>query len=314
MSDKSKIEEAAKKIVQEKERSLGNVSDIIAEGGPIAAPANMMPKEPTQMDIGFQNVPVTSLPSKGMFYPSGTKIMMRAATGKEIKHWSTLNEEDPVMLDGMLNYLLEHLFSITIPGKRASYKDLLDLDRLYLIFALNEYTFKDGENKIMAEIPLEDGSTEKVRVTKDVIDMFRIPEKLERFYDADSRGFKFTLDDEEFVLKLPTIGMSKFIYDLRQQYQRDNKAFDQDFAMYYLFSGEDWRTASEATFKAAAIQSAGWSLRRISLESKFVDLMTKAINPMMTVKTRAGEVTQPLNFQGGIKSLFVIPDILDELD
>lgn len=311
------LEEAAKMIVQQQEntkrKSLGNVKDLVEDGN-IAGGDQFKEKEQTQMEIGYQNIPIESLPSKGMFYPEGTKIMMRAATGKEIKHWSTLNEEDPVMLDGMLNYLLEHLFRISIPGARASYKDILDLDRLYLIFALNEYTFKDGENKIVAEIPLEDGTIEKVRVTKDVINMFEIPEKLNKFYDCEARGFKFNVDGDDIVLKLPTIGLSKFIYDMRQRSQRENKPFDQDFAMYYLFSGEDWRVANQASFKSSAMKSAGWSIRRISLESKFVELMTKAINPTMTVQTSAGEVTQPLNFQGGVKSLFVISDILDELD
>lgn len=311
------LEEAAKMIVQQQEnakgKSLGNVKDIVKDGNTVGGD-QFKEKEHTQMEIGYQRIPIESLPSKGMFYPEGTSILIRAATGVEIKHWSTLNEDNEEMLDGMLNYVIEKLTKVSIPETRASFKDLLDLDRLYIIFALSEYTFKNGENKITADIPLENGNVEKVHITKDVIDMFKIPEKLERFYSPEDRGFKFEIEGEEFVLRMPTIGISKFTYDLKLKYAREGKRFDEDFALYYLFMGQDWRTASDSSFRNASMNSSKWGIKRISLMSTFVDLIRGSIEPKMTVMTSAGEVTLPLNFQGGVKSLFVIPDILDELD
>lgn len=311
------LEEAAKAYVTQTEgkpevNDLGTVDDVLARGGVAGPGYNKQPK--TQMDLGYQNIPIEALPSKGMFYPEGTKILIRAARGAEIKHWSTLNEQDPVMLDGMLNYMIEKLVTVSIPGRHSSFKDLLDVDRLYLIFALNEYTFKNGENKITAEIQLDDGTLEKVNVTKDVIKVFEIPEKLLRFYDEDRRMFVFNVDGEEFTMKMPTIGVSKFIYEMREKSERAGKKLDQDFMLYALFMINDWRTITEEKYREMAIASAGWSVKRISLMSRFVDLMKDAINPQMTVMTSAGEVTRELNFQGGIKSLFIIPDILDELD
>lgn len=43
--------------------------------------------------LGWQTLDITSFPSKGLFYPDGTKIYVRAATAGEIKHWSTMNIE-----------------------------------------------------------------------------------------------------------------------------------------------------------------------------------------------------------------------------
>ena len=319
------LEEAAASFVNSEEtkkakkvsgpvNDLGNIEDRDDEFMN-KRPIQKEPKEPkSQLDIGWQRIPLEALPSKGMFYPNGMQILMKAVSGTAVKHWATLNEQDGVQLDSMLNYMIEKHFSVSIPGTRASYKDLLDLDRIYLIFALNEYSFKNGENKVTAEIQLDNGETEKVHVTKDVISLFKLPEKLEKFYDEESKSLKFSLDGETIYINLPTIGTSRFFYELREKKQRENKDLDLDFLRAGLFMVKDWRGLNEQAYNQMAQQSNGWSLRKTSLITRVVDALTEAISPQMTVQTSAGEVTQPLNFQGGFKSLFIIPDILDELD
>lgn len=315
------LEEAAKNFVTSQE-SLGTIEEALAKEGGTAPGFGTNKREPkhiarsqapTNMDIGWERIPVQNLPSRGMFYPDGTTLLIRACTGNEIKHWSTLDERDPVILDGMLNYVLEKTTRVSMPNMHASFQDLLDVDRLYIIFAINEYTFKEGENKITAEVPVGD-DVEKVRITKDVLKLFDIPEKLQRFYDSERKCFVLRIDGEELELRLPTIGMSKFMFDLRTKTEREGKKLDMDYMMYALFMCNNWRTMTEAEFKQGAINSHGWTIKKISALSTFVDLMKTAINPQMTVQTSAGEVTQPLDFQGGIKSLFVIPDVLDGLD
>jgi len=317
------LEEAAANFVKSEEtkkaktlkgavEDLGNIEDRDDDA---MVKKEIQHEEPkSQMDIGWQRVDVRELPSEGMFYDNGIQILMRAATGKEIKHWASLNEQDGVQLDNMINYMVEKHFTVSIPGKRASFKDLLDLDRIYLIFALNEYTFKNGENKVKAEVQLDSGEIETVHVTKNTISLFKMPEKLERFYDPETKSLKFELDGETIYMNLPTIGTSKFFYDLRERKRQEGKELDTDFLRAALFMVKDWRGLNEQTYNQMAAQSNGWSLRKHSLITKVVDSLTAAIQPQMTVMTSAGEVTRPLNFQGGFKSLFLIPDILDELD
>jgi hypothetical protein len=45
-------------------------------------------------DTGWKNLPVEILPSGGIFYPEGTKLAIRSAEVKEIRHFSTIDDDD----------------------------------------------------------------------------------------------------------------------------------------------------------------------------------------------------------------------------
>ena len=45
-----------------------------------------------RLDIGYKNIPVINLPSKGMYYPLDWYITIRPATVAEIRHFSSIDE------------------------------------------------------------------------------------------------------------------------------------------------------------------------------------------------------------------------------
>ena len=102
-------------------------------------------------NLGYLKIDVASLPTQGMFYPEGTEIRIRAARGEEIKHWSTMNDQDLNQLsqvDDILNYIIERCVSVKLPGiMGGNWKDLKDVDRFYLLLAVREFTFLDGDNE-----------------------------------------------------------------------------------------------------------------------------------------------------------------------
>ena len=107
-------------------------------------------------NIGYLKIPVDSLPTQGLLYPKGTEIIIRAARGAEIKHWSTMNDQDLEQLsavDDILNYIIEKCVSVKMPDViGASWKDLKDVDRFYLLMAVREFTFLDVDNELMVPI------------------------------------------------------------------------------------------------------------------------------------------------------------------
>lgn len=314
---KKQIEDASRKIIEDTEyneelqqggqKTLGNIMDKTNEFGDVVTKDSV--KLNDEHILGFMQINLDELPSQGLFYPIGTKLFIRAAKGAEIKHWSTIDTTDEYNIDAHLNAIIERCIKITIPGSRGSYKDLKEIDRFWLIFAIREYTFKDGENKLIADI-----HGEKVEITKDVISYFDPAEKLMNFYDQIKRCFSFTLKNgEEVNLNLPSVGISDFMKKYKIISTRDQVKIDEDFARYSLFLYGDWKGLNETTYKNDEQDSVGWSFQKISLLSKFVDLVKESVNPNMTVNIGAEEVTVPLNFRGGLKALFIIPDILDEL-
>jgi len=311
---KEDIEKAAKEDIQKQERgetqqpkkSLGNIKD--------GKPEEEI-KEQKKDHIGWKNVPLETLPSQGLFYPKGTKIAIRAANVKEIRHWSTIDESDGLAIDDTINYVIERCVQMVIPGKRAFFKDLKEIDRFYLLFAIREFTFKNGENKLFTDVPLKSGGNQRIEVTKDIISYFNPPEKLMKFYSETEHCFVFTLSTgEKFKMYIPSIGITSFLKKYREEKNQNRQAIDEDFEKYCLFLFDDWRGLTKEIFDKEQQASNNWSLEKISVASSVVELIRNSVNPTITATVDSGEeVTVPLSFQGGLKAIFVISNILDEL-
>ena len=266
---------------------------------------------PLMADIGYKNIPLENLPSRGMFYPDGTQIAIRAATVNEIRHWSTIDEDDIFNIDDMLNYVIEKCCRIKIPGSPSSWKDIKDIDRFYLIFAIREFTFKNGENKIY----VKDSEGNRIEVRKEMIKYFQLHEKLQKYYDSANKNILLRLKNgEEIAIYMPSIGVSQFIKNYVKTKQQQGQPFDQAFIKFAPFLFKEWRTLNQTTFEKEAQQSSLWSLQKISVLSKVTEYLSQGVSAEIEYQTSSGElITAPLNIEGGIKSIFLISDIFDEL-
>jgi hypothetical protein len=250
-----------------------------------------------------------------MFYPSGTQIAVRAATVSEIRHWSTIDENDLLGLDDMLNFIIEKCVRIKVPNKPGTFKDIKEIDRFYLIFAVRDYTFKNGENRLYVNVTDDDGIEQKIEVTKDLLNYFNPNEKLMKYYSADGQCFDFQMKSgESFKIFLPSLGTMGFIKNYIKQKQQAGQNFDKTFIRYAPFLFNDWKTLNQNTYDKAVQDSFTWNIQKISVMDKLIDLVSSSVNPSIVYQTSGGgEGKAPLNFPGGIKSLFLISDIFDEL-
>lgn len=270
---------------------------------------------PLAADLGWKNVPLENLPSQGLFYEINTQVAIRAAGVAEIRHWSTIDENDLLGVDDMLNFIIEKCCRIKVPGKPGTYKDLKEIDRFYLIFAIRDFTFKNGENKMYVNAADEEGVEEKVEVTKDIIDYFNPDEKLMNYFDKDRRCFDIKMKNgENFQIYFPSLGIMMFIKNFIKAKQQQGQNFDKAFVKYAPFLFSDWKGLSQASYDKAVHESYSWTLQKISVLDKIVEMLSASVNPQIRYMTSAGgEAVAPLNFRGGIKSLFLISDIFGEL-
>ena len=256
--------------------------------------------------IGFSVVSMNELPSKGMFYPRGTEIHIRAAEVREIKHWSTMDVNDFRSVDESIDFVIQNCVTVKFPQKIASWKDIKEIDRLYLIFAVRELTFKDGENKLF--LP----GSEQVEIRKEMLKYFELDEKLKRVYSEDERCFIITnkKNPSEFVkMYIPSIGVSGFIKKHVDEKRQSGAKLDEDFIKYAAFLFDEYRTLDEKKFQDTIVDSNGWTLFKISAYSQVSDIIVQNVNPQVVYEKGGEEVTAPLNFQGGLKSIFLISDI-----
>jgi hypothetical protein len=105
-----------------------------------------------------------------------------------------------------------------------------------------------------------------------------------------------------------------FIKNYIKTKQQQGQNFDKAFIKYAPFLFNDWRSLTQAAYDKAVQDSYSWSVTRISALDKLVEILSASVNPQVKYVSPSGaEVTAPLNFQGGIKSIFLISDIFGEL-
>ena len=267
-------------------------------------------------NLGYLKIPIDSLPTQGMFYPEGTEITIRAARGAEIKHWSTMNDQDLAQIsqtDDILNYIVERCVSVRLPGiPGGNWKDLKDVDRLYLLLAVREFTFLDGENELM--VPVSEGRD--IPVTKEMIDFIHIPDDIMKHYSPEQKCFVFRLKNGKVInMYIPSLGVSQWLKNYAQQKAAARQGFDTDFILYAPMLINDFRRLSQRAYEQMVAESAGWSAKEWSIVSYVRDSLAAASEPVIKYQDENGaEVTIPLTFRGGIKNLFIIHDPLSDVD
>lgn len=254
--------------------------------------------------IGWQKLPMTDLPTKGMFYPDTAEIAVRSASAGEIRHWSTLQDDNPSALDDMLNYVLERCCSFKVPGQTSSWRDIKEVDRFYVLLAIREFTFINGENNLQVAV----SESKNVNVSKDMIDYINFGEKLMEYYDQDKRCFSVRLASGKTVtVTVPCVGVTNFLKNYVNRKEARQESIDTDFITYAPFVILDWKGLSDASYERIVIESNNWTIEQISAMTIIKDMMSDAINPVIKYTDEGGaERTVPLNFRGGIKSILLI--------
>jgi hypothetical protein len=313
--DKTQInEDLAKQILQQKQKQISkNEPNKL---GKISELPDYSTKTP---DIGWKNMPIENLPSQGMFYPDDIVISIRAANVKEIRHFSTIDENDFIDGDDKLNFILESCVKIkTKQIQKPSWKDIQDMDRFYLILAIRELTFLNDDNALQMDISCPNcGNTDRIIITKERIDYFKIDERIMKYYNSETKSFIIKMKDGvTFELFLPTLGVANFIKNYIRNKVQKQEYYEKTFVRMAPFMFKDWRTLTEGTFKAKDAETFKYNHKTISVISGIIDIFAGSVNTEIAHNcTACGEaIKSPISFQGGIKSLFLYTNIFDELD
>ena len=90
--------------------------------------------------------------------------------------------------------------------------------------------------------------------------------------------------------------------------------FDIDFISFAPFVLKDWRGLTDQTYELEVHNSNNWSIPEVSVLTHLKDLFVDTVNPVVKFTDEGGmEQVAPLNFLGGIKSIFLISDPFGEL-
>ena len=215
------------------------------------------------------------------------------------------------LLDDMLNYIIERCVKIKFPTGTSSWRDIKEVDRFYLLLAIREYTFINGDNKL--QVLVSDSKT--IDVKKEMIDYLKIGPELLKYYDPDTRCFILNFKETGSMrLTLPSVGVTNWIKNYVIRKRQAQEPMDEDFIPFAPFVILDWRGLADNTYQQYAIQSNNWSVLQISALTEIQKILVEAIEPVVKYNDeQGGERVIPLRFPNGIKSIFLIPNPLSKL-
>ena len=272
--------------------------------------------------VGHQKLNLDLLPSKGRFYRNDFEIFIRPARVNEIRDFSTIDETNIKDIDEKLNGIILSCAKVMYGSQRGSYKDILEEDRIFVILSIRELTFKDGEQKLLMPVTKKAcknstcKSQESVELKTSNL-QFSVPDDIiEKYYDHTNRCYSVETKNYGIIrMAPPTIGVMRSITDYIRDKDEKGQPWDKSVLSVLPYLQREWRGWNEKEIFASMTAFQGWDSTKYSIIYRLAEQMKVGVKPEMNYPCQScgEEVTVPLSFPGGIKSLFIISDISSEL-
>ena len=272
----------------------------------------------------YHNIPLDCLPSLGRFYPDDTRISIRAARVDEIREFSAIDENDIKDVTDKLTYMVSQCVKVYYGNIPGSYRDLLSADRIVLILKIREITFLDGMSSIKLPVPANACETIGCKPQDHIIFNstklnFTTPSpEIEKYYDSVNKCYNIrTKSFGVITLYPPTIGVTTIITNWIVEQAKEEKKFDVALTEILQYLVGNWRKLNNNSIFNTLGELSVWSTEKFALVYRLIEKINIGIEFELTdtCETCGGEITVPITFPDGYKSLFVptVSDFGDEL-
>jgi len=264
------------------------------------------------------------LPSRGMFYPEGVELLIRSATGRNIRHWSTMDEHDPLDVREKINFILNKCTKFKVRGNPAplNFNDFSEVDKYHIVFRIYELTFPNQENKLMANLRCPETKCKhvnKIQVSSLNLLGFDIPEELYEWYSEAEKCFVIPSEKlgETLRFYLPTAGVVDKIRNKKKAEVAAGLEIDEAFYKFAPYLVSDWRRLSLENISQFKQESIGWSDPKFTVIYKVTEALREAsINRATGVCEKCKTRLESSIFLGGsftTKDIFIVSTRLNEL-
>ena len=272
----------------------------------------------------YHNIPLDCLPSLGRFYPDNTRISIRAARVDEIREFSAIDENDIKDVTDKLTYMVSQCVKVYYGNIPGSYRDLLSADKIVLILKIREITFLDGMSSIKLPVPANACETIGCKPQDNIIFnstklQFTTPSpEIEKYYDSVNKCYNVkTKSFGVITLYPPTIGSTSIISNWIVDQAKKEKKIDASLTEFLQYLVGNWRKLNEKSIFNTLGELSTWSTEKFALVYRLIEKINIGIEFELKdrCETCGGEITIPITFPDGYKSLFVptVSDFGDEL-
>ena len=263
-------------------------------------------------DLQYLSFDIKELPC-GRFYPQGTYLLIRAAQVREIQSYSMVDDNNFYDIVEKMDDMLQACVRVKYQdGKIGSFLDIKDQDRLYVIFAIRELTFQQG-NVLAVTTKCNCGQDNQLELKRVNFRFHEMDEKINKFYDKSKNSFVFeTISGDVFSLTPPNIGIEKafaeYIITENREKRKPNMAFLK--IVPFMLDGRSTITPEGIKAKLSEFESLG----DISFQflNQAVSKMTFGIKELRKTCESCGlEVHTEMTFPNGASGIFVDDDAFE---
>ncbi len=272
-------------------------------------------------DIANGWIPINKeeMGERAKFYPDTWEFRVRPATVEAIKNWSSVDEDNPITLNNILNEIIKSCVSIKAPEGNISWGKINDWDRFWFILKVREYTFSKGESKVAFddECPNCDCELHYELLPHALYFEFPDDEIIQKHWNAIERAWyidpkDYGLEGKQAIkLQIPTLDKTAAVYDWiveqAQQEKKVNETFVK-FLPWLMKKAPKDKKFLEKEIKECERIYKSWDVDMFN----FMDDVLRNINVVMDQKLTqvcpncGEEVQSTVRFPMGVKSLFTI--------
>lgn len=279
---------------------------------PIVQP--MTPKMDTTRtsDLEYFNFDIQEFPS-AIFYPKGTLIQVRAAQVKEVQAYSMVDDTNYYDIVEKMNDMLSSCSRIKYPdGTIATFLDLKDTDRYYLIFLIRELTFQKGTT-LSTTAKCKCGLDTKIELVRENFLKHEINQKIKPYYNQLSGCFTFELTNNKvYHLSPPTIGLQKAFTEYIITENLQKRKPNLSFLKIIPFTLPDRKTITQDEIKELLENFQKIDDVSFQFLNSAVDKMTFGIEKLRKFCQCGQEIHTKMVFPDGPSAIFVIHDAFDK--
>lgn len=264
---------------------------------------------------GWQVVNRSLFGERDIYYPADWEFRIKPATVEAIRNWSTIDDENPTVIDDVFNEIVKSCFQIRTMHGLLPWGNLRSWDRFFILMLIRQYSFVVGESKIQYTEDCPECDNGVTFVLDSTTLRYDLPDpEVMKYYDRDSCTWmvdpaEFDVEGEPIVLYLPTLekeaNIKAWIIDRLQ----NKKKVDQVFIKFLPWMAH--KISKDTTIASRQIKEL--ELKFKSFDTEMFSLMNDIINNIMvapstklitTCPTCGEEVTANIRFPNGVRELF----------
>lgn len=197
-------------------------------------PTNAQPEQKQQQkiigsdrvtDLQYFSFDASELPH-GKFYQKGVTILIRAAQTDEIQAYSMVSDDNFYDMVEKMDDMLTNCVRVKYPdGTVASYLDIKEGDRYYLIFVIRDLTFQKGPKLTSKQVTCKCKEKTTIDYTRNNFVFHELDPDLMEFYDEHKRLFIIPSDWGNKEIGIPSIGLQKSFTDWLLKKHKEDKDY-----------------------------------------------------------------------------------------